>query len=81
MPKLVRFVVVNSLIGFGIGLLVALALVMLNANGLGTMYAASHSKFLVAVILGSSFGSTFSFGYLTTALMMLPTDKDEFDKV
>ncbi|NJR13311.1 MAG: hypothetical protein HC779_02280 [Phyllobacteriaceae bacterium] len=81
MPKLIRFVVVNSLIGIAIGFAVAFALVWFNINGLGSMFANSDSKLIVAIILGSSFGSTFGFAYVTTAVMLLPTDKDEFDKI
>jgi hypothetical protein len=81
MPKLIRFVLVNSLIGMAIGWAVAFGLVWFNINGLGDMFAKSDSQFLVAVILGLSFGSTFGFAYVTTAVMLLPTDKDEFDKI
>ena len=81
MPKLIRFVLVNSLIGMAIGWAVAFGLVWFNINGLGGMFAKSDSQFLVAVILALSFGSTFGFAYVTTAVMLLPTDKDEFDKI
>lgn len=81
MPKLVRFVLVNSLIGMAIGWLVAFGLIWFNVNGLGGMFARSDSKLVVALILGASFGSTFGFAYVTTAVLLLPTDKDEFDKL
>ncbi len=28
-----------------------------------------------------SFGVTFAFAYLTTALLLLPTDKDDFERL
>jgi hypothetical protein len=80
-PKLIRFVVVNSLIGIAIGFAVAFGLVWFNINGLGDMFARSDSKAIVALILGASFGSTFGFAYVTTAVLLLPTDKDDFDKI
>lgn len=81
MPKLIRFVLVNSLIGMAIGWAVAFGLIWFNVNGLGDMFARSDSKWIVALILGASFGSTFGFAYVTTAVLLLPTDKDEFDKL
>jgi hypothetical protein len=81
MPKLIRFVLVNALIGMLIGWAVAFGLVWFNVNGLGQMFANSDAKLVVALILGSSFGSTFGFAYVTTAVLLLPVDKDKFDKV
>ena len=81
LPKIVRFVLKNSLIGAVIGWSIAAGLIWFNINGLGQMFHNTDSKLAVIFILGLSFGSTFAFAYLTTAVLLLPTDKDEFDKV
>mgnify|MGYP004351916879 CR=1 FL=1 len=46
------------------------------------------TKFVVAVrtfvyfaLLGLTFGITFGFAYLATAVMLIPTSKDDFDKL
>ena len=81
MPKLIRFVLVNSLIGIAIGWFIAAALLFTDVGGLGSLFANSNMKPQILAILGMSFGTTFGFGYLATAVMLLPTDKDEFDKI
>ena len=81
MPKLIRFVLINSTIGMLIGWAIAAALFFLDINGLGTMLLNSDSKIALLALIGVMFGSTFAFGYLATAVWMLPTDKDEFDKL
>ncbi|MCU0831587.1 MAG: hypothetical protein MUC58_08750 [Rhizobiaceae bacterium] len=81
MPKLIRFVIVNSAIGVLIGWGVAFAMMWFNVNGLGQMYMHAEHQGIIAFILMLSFGVTFGFAYLTTAVMMIPTDKDEFDKL
>ena len=81
LPKLVRFVLMNSFIGAVIGWAIAAGLIWFNINGLGTMFHNSDSKPAIIFIMGLSFGSTFAFAYLTTAVLLLPTDKDDFDKI
>ena len=83
MPKLIRFVVVNSAIGILIGWAVAIALFALNINGLGEMFfkLETGNQFALAGLMAIMFGSTFGFGYLATAVWMIPTDKGEFDKL
>jgi hypothetical protein len=81
MPKLVRFVLVNSLIGMVIGWLVAAGLVWFDVGGFGERFAQSHDKPVIVFIMALSFGITFAFAYLTTAILLLPTDKDDFDRL
>lgn len=81
LPKLIRFVVTNSLIGMIIGWLVAAAVVYFDINGFGSLVMQSSHVFVALFIMFLSFGTTFGFAYLTTAVLLLPTNKDDFDKV
>lgn len=80
LPKLIRFVMINSAIGIVIGWAVAGLLVWFNIRGLGELVMHSRHRLVAIIVLATSFGVTFGFGYLTTAVLLLPTDKDEFDK-
>jgi len=81
MPKLVRFVLTNSAIGIVIGWIVAAGLVWFNIGGFGDRFAHSHDKPTIIFILALSFGVTFGFAYLTTAVLLMPSDKDNFDRL
>lgn len=81
MPKLVRFVLVNSLIGMAFGWLVAAGILYFNIANLGTLVSHASNKWVAYLILGMSFGATFAFAYLATAVWLLPTDKDDFDRM
>lgn len=81
MPKLIRFIIINSTIGILLGWAICAAMLYLNVSGIGELFMRSQQKMTVLVILALSFGVTFGFGYLTTAIMLLPTDKDEFEKL
>ncbi|MDN2583734.1 hypothetical protein [Aquibium sp. ELW1220] len=80
-PKLIRFVVVNSLTGMLIGWLVAAGLIWFNIGGFGELVWHSRQRMVALFILAMSFGVTFAFAFLATALMLLPGDKDRFDRV
>lgn len=80
-PKLIRFVLVNSLIGMVIGWLVAAGIVWFNIGGFGERFEQSSDKPVIVLIMAVSFGVTFAFAYLTTAVLLLPTDKDDFDRL
>ncbi|HMQ58211.1 MAG TPA: hypothetical protein PKE65_06645 [Rhizobiaceae bacterium] len=81
MPKLVRFVLVNSAVGALLGWGIAFALIHFNINGFGDLFAHADNKPAALAILGLSFGVTFGFAFLATAIMLLPTDKDGFDRM
>ena len=81
LPKLVRFVVKNSLMGMVIGWLLASAVVYFDFNGFGSLVMESSHVAVALFIMFFSFGITFGFAYLTTAVLLLPTDKDDFDRV
>ncbi|WP_306118636.1 MULTISPECIES: hypothetical protein [unclassified Roseitalea] len=80
-PKLIRFVALNSAIGIMIGWAIAGALLWMNVSGLGDMFMQSDAKPVVLALLGMSFGVTFGFAYLSTAVMLMPTRKDDFDRL
>ncbi|MDA4846519.1 hypothetical protein [Hoeflea poritis] len=81
LPKLVRFVLRNSLVGICIGWALAAGVVYFDINGFGSLVLESRHVATALFIMFFSFGVTFGFAYLTTAVLLLPTDKDEFDKV
>ncbi|MBO6638280.1 MAG: hypothetical protein JJ920_14025 [Roseitalea sp.] len=81
MPKLIRFVVINSIIGMLIGWAIAAGLLWMNISGLGDMFMHSDAKPVVIALLFMSFGVTFGFAYLATAVMLMPTGKDDFDRL
>ncbi|HHZ10071.1 MAG TPA: hypothetical protein GX405_14975 [Rhizobiales bacterium] len=81
LPKLIRFVLVNSLIGVAIGWLVAAGLIWFNVGGFGELVMRSSQRGVALFILAMSFGVTFGFAFLATAVILLPRDKDDFDRV
>ncbi len=81
LPKLIRFVLVNAAIGMLIGWGIAMAVLWFDLGGFGTMMARSGNMLVALFVLFISFGSTFAFAYLATAVWLLPTDKDDFDRV
>lgn len=81
MPKLVRFVVINSAIGIAIGWALSLAVLYYNIAGLGDLYAHSNQKHIILFIMAMSSGVTFGFAFLSTAVMLLPESKDDFDRL
>lgn len=81
LPKLIRFVIVNSSIGMVIGWLIAAGLVWFNIGGFGDRFANAEYKLPVLFLLAGSFGVTFGFAFLTTSVPLLPTRKDDFDKM
>ena len=89
LPKLIRFFTgafrkpreVNSLIGVLIGWLVAAGLIWFNVGGFGQLVMHSSQRDVAVFILAMSFGVTFGFAFLATAVILLPRDKDEFDRV
>jgi hypothetical protein len=81
MPKLIRFVIINSLTGVALGWLVAAGMVWFNIGHLGDLL--DRTDYLVAAValLAVTFGITFGFAYLATAVMLMPTEKDDFDRL
>lgn len=81
LPKLIRFVISNSLLGVAVGWLVACGVLWLNINGIGDLVMNSRSSTVAIFILFISFGFTFAFAVLATAVMLIPVDKDDFDRL
>lgn len=81
LPKLVRFVISSSLLGMAVGWLVACGVLWLNVNGFGDLVMNSRSSTVAILILFMSFGFTFAFAVLATAVMLIPVEKDKFDRL
>lgn len=64
-----------------IGWLVAGAVVYLNIHDFGDLVLWSSSRTAAFFIPLVCFGSTFGFALMATAVMLMPVDKDEFDKL
>lgn len=75
MPKLIRFVIVNASFGVFVGWLIAAAVVYYNLNGFGDLVLGSKSRITAFFILFVSFGSTFGFAVLATAIMLIPVQE------
>lgn len=81
MPKLVRFVIINSAIGIAIGWVFAAVMLIMNVGGTGELFMRSDAKLVIGFLLAISSGITFGFAYMATAVMLLPTDKSDFEKL
>lgn len=81
MPKLIRFLLINTALGVLIGWVVVAGVLYFNINGFGDLIWRSSSRIAALFILFASFASTFGFAAVATAIMLMPTDKDEFDKL
>lgn len=81
LPKLVRFVIVNTAIGVMIGWALAGLFLYMNVGGIGALLMRSEHKIVILSLLGMSSGVTFGFAYLATAVMTMPYDKDGFDRM
>ncbi|PWV99276.1 hypothetical protein DFR52_104570 [Hoeflea marina] len=81
MPKLIRFLLLHTGLGVAVGWLIAAGLVWFNINGFGDLVLGSSSRVAAVFILMVSFGSTFGFAAVATGVMLMPTDKDEFDRL
>ncbi len=81
MPKLIRFLIINTAFGILIGWLIAAAVLYFNINGFGDLVLHSSSRVVAFFILFNSFGFTFGFAVMASAVMLMPRDKDEFDKL
>lgn len=53
----------------------------INLNGFGALLLHSDHVAVALFIVYFSFGLTFAFAYLTTAVLLLPTTREEFDRI
>ena len=56
-------------------------MVHFNIGNLGELISHTDHKVAAVALLGLTFGITFGFAYLATAVMLIPTSKDDFDKL
>ncbi|NER08480.1 MAG: hypothetical protein F6K17_41075 [Okeania sp. SIO3C4] len=64
-----------------LGWIFAAMLLILNIGGTGELFMRSDAKLVIGFLLALSSGITFGFAYLATAVMLLPKDKRDFDKI
>jgi hypothetical protein len=72
--RVVRLVLVNALLGAVLGLAFALALLMLNSQGLGRLLLGSDAGLLAFALLASGFMVTFGSVAAGTAVMQIGRD-------
>jgi hypothetical protein len=72
--RVVRLVLMNSMLGAGLGLAFALALLMLNSQGLGRLLLGSDTGLLAFALLASGFMVTFGSVAAGTAVMQIGRD-------
>ena len=78
LPKLIRFLGMHAAFGAALGIGIAGALLWLDVAGLGRLFAAEQSGFAAGLLYFGSFAFTFASAAMGTAVMLLPTSKDEF---
>ncbi|MEM0898658.1 MAG: hypothetical protein AAGI92_01750 [Pseudomonadota bacterium] len=81
LPKLIRFVVSNAVIGLALGWFIVFCTIYFDFGRMGTLFANSDHQSAVIALLMISFGSTFSAAYVATAVILIPRDEDEFNKL
>lgn len=69
LPILIRFLILNALIGVAIGWGLVAGLLWLDAGGLGTLVLRSDSPILAVAVLGVFFSITFGSVAMGTAVM------------
>lgn len=77
MPRLVRLLARNALIGFAIAPLAVTALVVFDVAGIGSLTAGAEQGWLICGILTFLMGLTFASAQMGFAVMLLPYDQDE----
>ena len=79
LPNWARFALANLLIGTVLGWLCAAVVLVFDINGIGSLVMGAPYWGLALPAMVFFFGKTFGVGYLTTAILMLPTPESEFD--
>jgi hypothetical protein len=77
LPKLLRFLAVNCVIGITAGWLLLGMLIVTNVGGLRNLIADSPNPVVPLVLLAAGFGITFGSAAMGSAVMMLPYNDDE----
>lgn len=76
MPKLLKFLLVNAVIGFGVAVVFVAALIVLDVGGFSTLTARSDVALMAVSVLTFFLGLTFASVQMGIAVMMLPKDDD-----
>lgn len=74
MPKLLQFLLVHALIGFGVAGVFVAALILLDVGGFATLTARSDVASLAIAVLTFFLGLTFASVQMGVAVMLLPKD-------
>ncbi|MDP2801565.1 MAG: hypothetical protein Q8O26_06745 [Phreatobacter sp.] len=74
MPKLLQFLLVNAVIGFGVAGVFVAALIALDVGGFATLTARSDVAPMAVSVLTFFLGLTFASAQMGIAVMMLPKD-------
>ncbi len=75
MPRLIRFMLANLLVGGLLGAGVAMAVLGRGPVGFAEVFAASGERWLAGVLTVYFLGSTFAIGFLATALATFSPDE------
>lgn len=76
MPKLLHFLLVNAVIGFGIAGFFVAALIVFDVGGFATLASGSDVAPLAVSILTFFLGLTFASVQMGAAVMLLPKERD-----
>jgi len=77
MPRLIRLLARNALIGFAIAALAVAGLVVFDVARLGSLTANAERGWLVIGLLTFMLGLTFASAQMGFAIMLLPYDQEE----
>jgi hypothetical protein len=72
-----KLVLTHAALGAGFGLVFTVALVLVDAHGLGTLLQRSDSAIVAFVLLAGGFMITFGSLVAGSAIMLLPDDRDD----
>lgn len=76
MPKLLQFLLVHAVIGFGVAGLFVSALILLDIGGFATLVSRSDIAPLAVSVLTFFLGLTFASVQMGVAVMLLPKEND-----
>ncbi|UFZ02709.1 hypothetical protein LQG66_26025 [Bradyrhizobium ontarionense] len=77
MPRLIRLLARNALIGFAIAALAVASLVVFDVARIGSLIAHAERGWLVIGLLTFMLGLTFASAQMGFAIMLLPYDQEE----
>ncbi len=81
MPKLFRFLLINTLVGVGASWLLLAALLMADVWGLGGLVARSQDGVLAIAMLAAGFAITFGSASVATAVLTMRYEDEDSGKM